>query len=246
MRSVWGDAAFLWNPGDGSTSSFDMVTGLGRGNRFTQGTAVTHDGRRGRSYGSNIGDVFGMVYDPKVDDISFMMVGRLPSGTGVVWCGAALRTDLDQFLSVATNQTIGGSLRLDGSSTAGANDWAAVTSSNSGTGFQVMIVTCEVTATNQGTITLYINSTTATGSDTWNGTSPCDLDTIGIGVLPDSTPSYSGTGNEVYAAALWPRLLTSSDIGRIVADPFGYLETAQRKHMHHSLASLSLAPIKGT
>lgn len=239
--SLWDDALFLWFPGSSVATSRDIINNETAEFELTSGTIVTSSNRTGRSYTGAVGDRF----DDPVSSLrptqswSAFMVARVPSSPTDVNLGIANSGDLDQYAQLVLAAGADGlvELRANGAATPGGADWPRVTIPDQAgnTGFHVVIATFEQTGANTGTLSGYLDSTTAVGTDSFNSSSACTVNRLTVGRLEDSSPSNSA-GGEIYAAGFWDRLLTAGEIGQLINTPFHYLDLYGPRYVYETSA----------
>jgi hypothetical protein len=237
--AVWDDAVFLWNPrGD---RSYDQATETEADRALTDGSLITSAGEVGRLFNGAVGSRFATpIADLKATSFSIFCVGRLGAasreGRAFGFADSAVG---DEWATIWFSNTaaIGSNFRLSGSSSQGSDDWPSVDNSNlSGdTDFHVYVATYTRTDGSNGTWTVYEDSSTATGTDALASASACAPDRLTVGRLDDSSPTNSTSG-EVYAAAAWDRALSTAEIDEILANPYGYQETALVSVRSHAAA----------
>lgn len=238
VGSEWEDVAFYWDPNHAGDRGINRLYGGATSTEsLTEGTEVTVSTQEGRQYDGTQGSRFNIIPLNVTDrfafwprsDITLMVVLARPATTSD---GKALYAG-DRELSSgwatlswddADVAHEGDVRRSQSASTPGGANWpiANIAGTDADTDLHTLVLTFEIVS-GDGTVTIYRDDLATTASDTEAFTAEAQalINRFTVGRQDDASPGNS-TDMQVFAAAAWGRLLSSSEISAVLADPYGF------------------------
>jgi hypothetical protein len=226
---VFDDAVFLWDPNSDGWS-WDRVNGfpsygvIGSAGAAV-GVAVSDGGIDGRIYNGAVAEQFPPpIPDFAGQDWTIFAVVRLAAASRLAEAVAFANDGIsNQWVNLRADNAATGLMGLRLASSAAGNDFINVSpaSLSGDTAKHVYVATGNDAA---GTLTVngFVDSSTSFANASGTPTLPQLMNRLSIGRIWDSNPNNS-TNGEVYAAAVWNRVLSGTEIDEILADPYAYL-----------------------